>query len=889
MTRFIFIIFSVVLLCCHVDAANILGLFPVTVRSHHMVYEPYLKRLAERGHNMTVASFFPVKEPPPNFHGISLQGIDETRLEQVNLSAFENQRLLYKIPVLGGIAKGIIPLQSFATSSARICERLIDFEPFIEALKGDYDLVLMENFMGDCALALYRLYGGKAPLLDIMSGTPMPWTVQRIGAVDNPSYVPVITSSFKSEMSFMERLENTLLNICINEWFKQQITMKEKKILEKRFGSIPDLNELARNTSMIFLNTFHVLNGAIPLVPGLVEVGGMHLSPSTKSLPQSEVDLMVEPKHSHASAMTRFIFNILSVVLLCCYVEAANILGLFPTTVRSHHMVYEPYLKGLAERGHNMTVASFFPIKDPPPNIREISLQGIDETRLEHVNLNAFENQGFLYKIPVLGGIAKSILPLQSFSTSSARICERLMDLQPFVEALKGDYDLVLTEIFMGDCALALYRLYGGKAPILAMVSGARMPWTMERIGAVDNPSYVPIVTSTFKPEMSFMERLENTLLDICINEWYKQQIVMKEQRVLEKRFGNIPDLNELARNTSMIFLNTFHVLNGAMPLVPGLVEIGGMHLNIGKKSLPQYIEKFLNESEHGVVLFSLGSHVKTMSMPKYKEQIFINALSKLKQRVIWKYEGSGEEGTYIGNILRVKWLPQYELLQHKKVIAFITHGGMLGMTEAVSEGKPMVILPLFADQHLNAAAAAEAGAAVVLSYVDLTEQSLTNALQHVLSEEYGILGMTKAVLGGKPMVILPLFADQHLNAAAAAEAGAAVVLSYVDLTEQSLTNALQHVLSEEMVAKARKVSQMWHDRESSPIDTAIYHTERLIRWGHDAKLYTKARDLPFYKLALIDVALAIILFIVIFIALSIYLIKKILKLIIGKTKVKAE
>lgn len=50
--------------------------------------------------------------------------------------------------------------------------------------------------------------------------------------------------------------------------------------------------------------------------------------------------------------------------------------------------------------------------------------------------------------------------------------------------------------------------------------------------------------------------------------------------------------------------------------------------------------------------------------MPKYKEEIFINALSKLKQRVIWKFEHSGEEGTLVGNILKVKWLPQYELLR---------------------------------------------------------------------------------------------------------------------------------------------------------------------------------------------------------------------------------
>lgn len=75
-------------------------------------------------------------------------------------------------------------------------------------------------------------------------------------------------------------------------------------------------------------------------------------------------------------------------------------------------------------------------------------------------------------------------------------------------------------------------------------------------------------------------------------------------------------------------------------------------------------MKRFLNESEHGVVLFSFGSLIKTASIPQYKEDIIVRALSRLQQRVIWKYEDSGEEGTLQGNILKVRWLPQFELLR---------------------------------------------------------------------------------------------------------------------------------------------------------------------------------------------------------------------------------
>lgn len=75
-------------------------------------------------------------------------------------------------------------------------------------------------------------------------------------------------------------------------------------------------------------------------------------------------------------------------------------------------------------------------------------------------------------------------------------------------------------------------------------------------------------------------------------------------------------------------------------------------------------MERFINESDHGVVLLSFGSLIKTSTIPPYKEEMIVNALSKLKQRVIWKYEDSGDEGTLTGNILRVRWIPQYELLR---------------------------------------------------------------------------------------------------------------------------------------------------------------------------------------------------------------------------------
>lgn len=66
--------FVVLLLMCvsHCLAANILAFLPTFARSHYGGFQPLLKELAVRGHNVTVLSHFSLKNPPPNYHHIDV-------------------------------------------------------------------------------------------------------------------------------------------------------------------------------------------------------------------------------------------------------------------------------------------------------------------------------------------------------------------------------------------------------------------------------------------------------------------------------------------------------------------------------------------------------------------------------------------------------------------------------------------------------------------------------------------------------------------------------------------------------------------------------------------------------------------------------------------------
>lgn len=53
-------------------------------------------------------------------------------------------------------------------------------------------------------------------------------------------------------------------------------------IADRLFGPGPQLDELAQNYSLVLSNSHFSINEVRPLVPALVEVGGLHLDDSQK-------------------------------------------------------------------------------------------------------------------------------------------------------------------------------------------------------------------------------------------------------------------------------------------------------------------------------------------------------------------------------------------------------------------------------------------------------------------------------------------------------------------------------------------------------------------------------------------------------------------------------
>lgn len=91
------------------------------------------------------------------------------------------------------------------------------------------------------------------------------------------------------------------------------------------------------------------------------------------------------------------------------------------------------------------------------------------------------------------------------------------------------------------------------------------------------------------------------------------------------------------------------------------------------------------------------------------------------------------EEYTLAENMAGEEFLPQTSVLPH--VDAVITHGGNNTVTECMWFGLPMIVLPIFWDQHDNAQRVHERGHGIRLPTYALTREALADALERVLTD----------------------------------------------------------------------------------------------------------------------------------------------------------
>ncbi|KAK6643644.1 hypothetical protein RUM43_005154 [Polyplax serrata] len=386
--------------------------------------------------------------------------------------------------------------------------------------------------------------------------------------------------------------------------------------------------------------------------------------------------------------------------------------------------MYEAYVQKLAERGHTVTLVAWHNLTKIHANIKSIGI-GDNSGDSFHVNLAHYE---------ATPKILQTWTELQVLNDAGQKSCQQGLT-HPKIKALcesKQKFDLVVVEYFNTDCFAVLAHLF--KAPLMGIFSSPPLPWHNDRMGNPDNPSYIVSVFSGFTSQMDFSSRIKNTIGLTFAKAYHKMYYTGPAEKLIKKNFGTgIPKLADIVSTTSVFLVNSHFSLLQSRPLVPGVVEVGGLHVQPPKK-LPADLDKYLSQSKKGVVYFSLGTVTLATSMPPKKMRTLLNAFGNLTHDVLWRCEE--EVPNKPKNMLLKTWLPQNDVLAHPNVKLFVTHGGLLGIMEAVTYGVPMIVLPIFGDQFHNGAAIAEKGAGIVLDYATITEAKFLQTLNKVLEDK---------------------------------------------------------------------------------------------------------------------------------------------------------
>lgn len=295
-------------------------------------------------------------------------------------------------------------------------------------------------------------------------------------------------------------------------------------------------------------------------------------------------------------------------------------------------------------------------------------------------------------------------------------------------------YDVILLEQFNTDCMLGVAHKLN--IPYIGMSSCLMMPWHYARFGLPSNPSYIPALFMGNSEKQDFVQRLGNWIAFHGMKFLYSQFSDKGADKILNKYLGDgIPSVSELAKKTSLMLVNEHFSMSGAKPKFPSIIDIGGVHIQKQKK-LDKDLQELLDTADNGVIYVSWGSMIKSETLPDDKREGIVQAFGKFPQLVLWKW-GNETLTNKPKNVVIKKWLPQKEILCHPKVRVFVTHGGLLGSSEAAYCGVPTVITPMYGDQFLNSAAMVNRGMGTILQYEDISKESMVAALKKVLQPEY--------------------------------------------------------------------------------------------------------------------------------------------------------
>ncbi|GMS94531.1 hypothetical protein PENTCL1PPCAC_16706, partial [Pristionchus entomophagus] len=291
------------------------------------------------------------------------------------------------------------------------------------------------------------------------------------------------------------------------------------------------------------------------------------------------------------------------------------------------------------------------------------------------------------------------------FANDFGRTCKKVIEEPGLIERLRAEkYDVMITENF-DLCGMGISHAIAPKA-VIGSSSTFLFGSQFDEFGVETAVSYRPNLISSGLDVHSIVSRFWNFYAEMSIRAtfWFTRRAV---NSVLKEHFGeDYPTIAEQSSNVAVVLTNSEPLIESAAPTTSRVINVPGIGAK-AVKPLDKYWEGVLTQRDR-TVLLSFGSFAKSTQMPEKWKRGIIRAIARFPETTfIWKYEDLDDnfarEASKVRNLVLTKWMPQVDILDHKNLALFITHGGMGSTRETALRGVPGLFIPVFFDQPRNA------------------------------------------------------------------------------------------------------------------------------------------------------------------------------------------
>ncbi|XP_035714148.1 UDP-glucuronosyltransferase 2C1-like [Folsomia candida] len=417
--------------------------------------------------------------------------------------------------------------------------------------------------------------------------------------------------------------------------------------------------------------------------------------------------------------------------------STSRILFLLPLSCRSEVNSIHPLAKELLFRGHHVTWITSL----------KSELSGSHENYTELVPIPPPDVEDYVGAASILRHRANYVhfIPhLLSWNlTRLAARCNAVYSdptFQNVVFSPTANFDIVIINGNLHHCLIPIISvLHPSPPPFIAFTT---IPFTGEEIrltGWRQPASFVPSSNLPFTQDMPFGQRLFNFINRIVFTFVFTRYIEHGAESTSAPHLlnrtaggGKLAPISSIQAEVAMMFSNSHPALSSPRPLTPDIVEVGCLHCREGVSVHPEELNNWMEESPQGVVLFSMGS---MFSFPPKLTRLVMETFERLDPVRVLVVGSKMAGGNKVPkNVKVVKWISQQDVLAHKKLRLFVSHGGMQSYLEAAFHAVPVVFLPIYADQAFAAAHVRMIGNGVAVELLDVTAASLKDAIREVLS-----------------------------------------------------------------------------------------------------------------------------------------------------------